>query len=171
MPHKFTLNPESLKRRFSVYVVIAKGPHDTKLYAGKAGDNREGCSPIISRCGNHFSYNKIHSQVRNKIGDHEDREYTYVFDHFDDYTDDIAKRREAIDRINEMERWLIEQVQELVKDAADTELLNPYSGNGDVRKPERAKRSAFRTHDAQGKIAGIGAEAKRELPPNGILGN
>lgn len=96
MPHKFTLNPESLKRRFSVYVVIAKGPHDTKLYAGKTGDNREGCNPIISRCGNHFSYHKIHSQVRNKIGDHEDREYTYVFDHFDDYTDDTAKTSGAI---------------------------------------------------------------------------
>ena len=82
MAYKFKLHPESLKREFSVYVVIAKSKKDTKLYVGKTGDNRDGCNPIISRCGNHFSYNKIHSQVRNKIHDHEQREYTYIFDHF-----------------------------------------------------------------------------------------
>ena len=36
------------------------------LYVGKLGDNRIGCNPVISRIGNHFSYNKIHSQFRNK---------------------------------------------------------------------------------------------------------
>ena len=163
MAHKFTLNPESLKRQFAVYVVIAKGNDDTKLYVGKTGDNREGCNPVISRCGNHFSYNKIHSQVRNKIPDHEHREYTYVFDHFDEYSDDIDERREAIDKINEMERWLNEEIQGLVNGAGDTELLNRHSGNGHVRKSERIKRSAFRTEEAKRKIAGIVAEVKSEL--------
>lgn len=69
MAYKFTLNQECLKRKFSVYVVIAFGKEDIKLYVGKTGDNREGCNPLISRCGNHFSYNKIHSQVRNKKED------------------------------------------------------------------------------------------------------
>jgi hypothetical protein len=61
-----------LKREYVVYVVIEKDKNNIKLYVGKTGDNREGCNPLISRCGNHFSYNKIHSQVRNKIVDHED---------------------------------------------------------------------------------------------------
>lgn len=163
MAHKFTLNPESLKRQFAVYVVIAKGRNDTKLYVGKTGDNREGCNPVISRCGNHFSYNKIHSQVRNKILDHEHREYTYVFDHFDDYSDDTTERRVAIDRINEMERWLNEAIQELVNGAANVELLNRHLGNGHVRTSERNKRAAFRTEESGRKIAGIVAEVKRQL--------
>ena len=163
MAHKFTLNPESLKRQFAVYVVIAKGRNDTKLYVGKTGDNRAGCNPVISRCGNHFSYNKIHSQVRNKIPDHEHREYTYVFDHFDEYSDDTTERRVAIDRINEMERWLNEAIQELVNGAANVELLNRHLGNGHVGTSERNKRAALRTEESGRKIAGIVAEVKPQL--------
>lgn len=163
MAHKFTLSPESLKRQFAVYVVIAKGTGDTKLYVGKTGDNREGCNPVISRCGNHFSYNKIHSQVRNKIPDHEHREYTYVFDHFYAYSDDVAQRREAIDKINEMERWLNEEIQGLVDGVVETELLNPHSGSGHVSRSERIKRLAFRTEEVKRKISGIVGEVKRQI--------
>ena len=106
MLHVFTLHRESLKRKFAVYVVVAKSDSDTHLYVGKTGDNREGCNPLISRCGNHFLYNKIHSQIRNKIQNHEERDYTYVFEHFNDYPEDDTMRRECIDKINEMERWL-----------------------------------------------------------------
>lgn len=163
MAYKFTLSPESLKRRFAVYVVIANKANDTKLYVGKTGDNREGCNPVISRCGNHFSYNKVHSQVRNKMPDHEDREYTYVFDHFDEYSEDKDQRREAIDRINEMERWLNEEIQQLVERTDSAELLNPFSGNGRVSPSERNKRSAFRTEAAGRQIRGIVAEVRRQL--------
>ena len=163
MAYKFTLNPESLKRRFSVYVVVAKGETDIKLYVGKTGDNREGCNPLISRCGNHFSYNKIHSQVRNKLTDHEDREYTYIFDHFDEYSDDEKKRRIAIDRINEMERWLNVEIQKLAEMRKDCDLLNSFSGKGSVPKDERAKRADFRTKEAKSKIDQITAEVAREI--------
>ena len=114
MPYVF-LHRESLKRRFSVYVVMASNSSagDRKLYVGKTGDNREGCNPLISRCGNHFSYNDMHSQLRNKLTDHEDREYTYVFDHFDDYFADEQQRRKSVDRINEMERWLNQEIQKI----------------------------------------------------------
>ncbi len=165
MAHKFTLNPESLKRRFAVYVVIAKGNADVKLYVGKTGDNREGCNPLISRCGNHFSYNQIHSQVRNKLTDHEERLYTYIFDHFDDYYDDTAKRREAVDRINEMERWLREEVQKAVRDVEHCELLNPFLGTGYVGPQERSKRLQFRTAKAKEKIEGIVEEMIEYLRP------
>ncbi len=107
MAFEFTLHRESIKRKFAVYVVVAKGDNDTKIYVGKTGDNNDGCNPVVSRCGNHFSYNEMHSQVRNKLPeDHEEREYTYVFDHFDDYHVDLRERRVAVNRINEMERWL-----------------------------------------------------------------
>jgi len=163
MAHTFKLNPESLKRQFAVYVVIARGTSDTKLYVGKTGDNRDGCNPVISRCGNHFSYNTIHSQVRNKIPDHEYREYTYVFDHFDEYSEDLRQRRESINKINEMERWLNGEVQSLVRTAVDTELLNPYYGKYRVRGSEQTKRFAFRTEEAKRKISGIIAEVERHI--------
>lgn len=89
-----------------MYVVVAKSNDHIDLYVGKVGDNREGCNPLISRCGNHFSYNEIHSQIRNKIIAHETRDYTYVFEHFDSYSENPEERRVSIDRINEMERWL-----------------------------------------------------------------
>ncbi len=162
MAHKFTLNPECLKRRFAVYVVIAKGDGDTKIYVGKTGDNRDGCNPVISRCGNHFSYNKMHSQVRNKIPDHERRVYTYVFDHFDEYSEDVEQRREGVDRINEMERWLNEEIQIAITSANDVELVNPMSGSH-AAKSRRTTRSSFRTEQARKKIAEIVEEVKREL--------
>jgi hypothetical protein len=162
MAHKFTLNRESLKRQFAVYVVIARGEHDTRLYVGKTGDNREGCNPVISRCGNHFSYNKIHSQIRNKLPDHERREYTYVFDHFHEYSDDTSRRRQAVERINEMERWLNEEVQILARETG-VELLNRFLGRSRLNSAERAKRSTFRSVDAKRKIDAIVAEVRAEI--------
>ena len=145
MAYKFALNNESLKRKFAVYVVVAKGKADTKIYVGKTGDNRDGCNPVISRCGNHFSYNNVHSQIRNMIPDQKDHEYTYIFEHFDDYYEDIEKRRTAVDRINEMERWLNQQVQLAVNGLKNCKLLNPYKGRAAVSAAERQKRQEFRT--------------------------
>lgn len=115
MTFTFTLHKESLKRKFAVYVVVARSSDNTKLYVGKTGDNNDGCNPLISRCGNHFSYNKMHSQIRNHLDDHEERDYIYVFDHFDDYPEDDTVRRTYIDKINEMERWLNEEIQKAIE--------------------------------------------------------
>ncbi len=152
MPHTFHIHRESLKRKYAIYVVVAKSDSRTELYVGKVGDNREGCNPLISRCGNHFSYNKIHSQVRNKIIGHEARDYTYVFEHFDDYSENPDERRISIDRINEMERWLNQEIQILTANDANLTLLNPYKGAGYISKPERTKRAGFRSKSAENKI-------------------
>lgn len=163
MPYVFSLNQESLRRKFAVYVVVAKGTHDIKLYVGKTGDNRSGCNPLISRCGNHFSYNQVHSQVRNKLADHEHRHYTYIFDHFDDYPDDETQRRKCIDRINEMERWLAEEVQKIAISKQNLALLNPYRAAAHVSVAEKGKRAAFRTKDCKAKIAALISEVKRHV--------
>jgi len=155
MSYEFTLHRESVKRRFAVYVVIAKSKTDTKLYVGKTGDNNDGCNPVISRCGNHFSYNEIHSQVRNKLGDHEDREYTYVFDHFDDYNEEKEARRVSVDRINEMERWLNKEIKAMVTLKKNVTLLNEYRGTGYVSEKEKQKRASFRTDEAKKRIEAI----------------
>jgi len=152
MPYTFQLHRESLKRKFAIYVVVAKAEKHIDLYVGKVGDNREGCNPLISRCGNHFSYNHIHSQIRNKIDDHEARDYIYVFEHLDDYPDGSDDRRYAIDRTNEMERWLNQEIQQVIVGRRDITLLNPYKGTAKMNSETRAKRAAFRTTDAKVQI-------------------
>ena len=104
------MSSQALKREFLVYVVVATDGKTFDLYVGKTGDNREGCNPLISRCGNHFSYNKVHSQIRNKLDDHEEKEYTYIFNHFGAYIEDSEERKPLIDMINEMERFLNEEI-------------------------------------------------------------
>ena len=157
MPHVFQLHRESLKRKFAIYVVVASTEAHTYLYVGKVGDNREGCNPLISRCGNHFSYNKVHSQVRNKIVDHEIRDYTYIFEHFDEYTANTEARRCAIDRINEMERWLNKEVQRAFMGRSDVELLNPYRGLGSLSETEHKKRQGFRNRESEEKVMAVAA--------------
>jgi len=152
MPHIFHIHRESLKRRYAVYVVVAKSDNHIELYVGKVGDNREGCNPLISRCGNHFSYNEIHSQIRNKIVGHEARDYTYVFEHFDQYSENPDERRASIDSINEMERWLNQEIQSLAARNTGVTLVNPYKGTGYIRKQERIKRAGFRTKESEIKI-------------------
>jgi len=163
MTYTFEIHPQALKRRFSVYVVVAQGDKETLLYVGKTGDNREGCNPLISRCGNHFSYNEIHSQVRNKIEAHENWRYTYVFDHFDDYCDDAVERRQRIDRINEMERWLNMQIQRAITGSVGVRLLNPYGARGYCSNTEKQKRSAFRTPETEQKVVNIVENVKQLL--------
>jgi len=167
MAYSFRIEPAALKRRFAVYVVVAQGPAGTKLYVGKTGDNRVGCNPIISRCGNHFSYNTIHSQVRNKVEAHEDWDYTYVFEHFDEYTDADAEMRTRIDRINEMERWLNQLIQPLSDSAKGVELMNPFAGRGYVRPAIREGRAAFRTPEAGAKLDEVVREVQNVLSKAG----
>jgi hypothetical protein len=116
MAYTFEIHSAALKRNFAVYVVVARGKRGAHLYVGKTGDNREGCNPLVSRCGNHFSYNKIHSQIRNKIDAHENWSYTYVFDHFDGYCQDVTRRRARIYPNNDLERWLNLEIQVLCRE-------------------------------------------------------
>jgi hypothetical protein len=157
MAYSFEINTEALKRNFAVYVVIAQGDGKAQLYVGKTGDNREGCNPLISRCGNHFSYNKVHSQVRNKIDAHGISGYTYVFDHFGPYCEDEDEvaRRVKVDQINELERRLNRLIQNAVQSHSWITVVNPFKARAWVSHEERKRRDALVTNEAKGKLAGI----------------
>lgn len=77
--------------------------------------------------------------------------------HFD------SVRRECIDRINEMERWLNEEIQAVLKGKESIQLLNPYSGTGRLRKAEREKRGAFRNIQNSKKIESLVMAVLKEL--------
>lgn len=139
----FKISGHSTKRNWAVYLFIASpinGKGIKKIYVGKVGDNRDGCNPVISRVGNHFSYNKIHSQIRNKIGKTENYNYEYFYCHFDNYESDEKLRIKSRDKTNELERELNRIVQKRMNKNS-FELINPFSGKtvSKAKREERAK--------------------------------
>ncbi|MFH6993688.1 hypothetical protein [Flavobacterium sp. FlaQc-48] len=125
------ISGDSTKREWAVYLFIATPKNNAekiKLYVGKVGDNRDGCNPVISRIGNHFSYNKIHSQIRNKVERPEEYEYEYFYCQFGKYEDEAEKRFESKQKINELERELNRKVQIRISTNSNYALLNPFIG-------------------------------------------
>lgn len=139
------ISGHSTKREWAVYVISATHITDKLqfLYVGKTGDNRAGCNPIISRIGNHFSYNRIHSQLRNKLKDKsfETTDFTYkiFYATFGAYNE--STRNKDKDRINELERRLNKLINTRKKNYM--ELLNEFQGNGYLNKAEKEKRTSL----------------------------
>ncbi|MDI9312664.1 MAG: hypothetical protein QM535_20815 [Limnohabitans sp.] len=130
--YEIEFSGHSTKREWAVYIIIVidKKSDTRKLYVGKVGDNRDGCNPILSRIGNHFSLNKIHSQLRNKIVDTTIFDYKVLYSIFGEYN----KTNHSQDRqkINQIERQLNLIIQNKASD--NFELLNPYKGIGVTKK-------------------------------------
>jgi len=146
----FEIPANSTKREWTVYVIVARPTSDKVgnhrfFYIGKTGDNREGCNPIISRIGNHFSFNKIHSQIRNYLKQHSknttDYNYTVFYATFGEYN---IKDKESKDRVNELERQLKRYMQEKLQNRL--ELLNQYKDSR-VSKNEKLKREKILTEN------------------------
>lgn len=142
----FKIPGHATKRKWAVYIFKAV-PHDkkesTQLYVGKVGDNREGCNPVISRVGNHFSHNKIHSQIRNKIDTPELYDYEYFYCHFDEYNEGCPNRSGTREKVNELERELNRQVQEKTENLGEIQFLNALKGTGYLSKKEKEKRKGL----------------------------
>ncbi len=138
----FEVPAHATRREWAVYIIVAtaNGVSKTKfLYVGKVGDNRDGCNPIISRIGNHFSHNKIHSQLKNKISDTTTFNYHVHYSTFGVY--DKATHAHNIKKINEIERRLNILVQSEIVDKKDEfELLNIYKGVGVTKKQKEERK-------------------------------
>ena len=149
--HKFEILGHTTRREWGVYVIVVTNKAGRKkfLYVGKVGDNRDGCNPIISRIGNHFSANKVHSQLRNKLvttksSTTENFNYTVFYSTFGSYN----KETHLIDknRINEIERQLNSILQsKLTK--SKFELLNQYKGIGASKKLKADRLKHLRSGD------------------------
>lgn len=165
MVFNFLVPAEATRRHYCVYILLAKHRDTGGIvgYVGKTGDNREGCNPVISRLGNHFSFNKIHSQMRNKLPDDPDGyDFEIFFTSFGEYKDPSLSRA-GVELINEMERELNRRCQENLK----VKILNPHKGSGFLNSVERKRRAALRADvnvnrldklisAANSKIAGTG---------------
>ena len=157
--HRFSIPGHATRRDFSIYAVVARRTATAEwyVYVGKTGDNRAGCNPVVSRAGNHFSYNDIHSQVRTKLAPalpHEfDFEYFYV--PFHPYSEDDEDRRGKIDSINEMERAANVAIYDALPDGEKNRLLNRYSGRGYISKENLIRRLQLRTDQNNAEIASL----------------
>lgn len=153
--HRFRISGHSTKREWAVYVFLAipvRTPGENfKLYVGKTGDNRDGCNPVISRVGNHFSFNEGHAQIRKLIKQTEDYDYEYFYCHFGAYEKDSGKREMQRSRINELERELNRITQAEIENRRDLELLNPYTGKY-TSKEEKDKRSKLISEEDKCKL-------------------
>lgn len=130
--YEIEFSGHSTKREWAVYIIIVidRKSKNRKLYVGKVGDNRDGCNPIISRIGNHFSLTKIHSQLRNKILDTTLFDYKVLYSIFGEYNK--SNHSQARQKINQIERQLNVIIQ--AKASENFELLNPYKGIGVTKK-------------------------------------
>jgi hypothetical protein len=151
--YRFTVPGHSTRREFAVYVVVARRPdtRDFFVYVGKTGDNRDGCNPVISRAGNHFSHNKVHSQVRNKIVDKDGEphlyDYEYFYVTFNAYGISGESRKSSVDVVNEMERATNRELTRRLATSSTTRHLNEYKGIGYVPSAEREARRRLMTPD------------------------
>ena len=147
--YEFDIPFHTTRREWAVYVIKAqhRATENIMFYVGKVGDNRAGCNPIISRIGNHFSHNMIHSQMRNKILEvtgsaTTDYNYTILYSTFGEY---IAENQLMDrDKVNELERQLNRYIQENLKNSLNFTILNPYKGIG-VSKKTKNERSQLLT--------------------------
>ena len=156
--NEFLVPGHATRREFAVYVVVANRREENEfhLYVGKTGDNREGCNPVISRAGNHFSYNEIHSQIRNKLPRHpSEYDYKYFYITFAPYSEIDLERAERVDVTNEMERAVNLAIQKEFPNLPEGCFLNKYKGTGHVKAEEREKRTDLRTAERMVKVTAL----------------
>lgn len=136
----FRVPGEATRRDYAVYIMVATCRVDAKraLYVGKTGDNHDGCNPIISRAGNHLSFNKLHSQARNRFSDPENYDFDFFYTAFGAYVPKHISR-DGLNTINTMER----ELNTLVQEAFPGLLRNPVSP---TYRPSKAKRAARESH-------------------------
>jgi hypothetical protein len=159
----FSIPGHTSAQKWAVYIIVASHHESLKkyLYVGKVGDNRVGCNPIISRIGNHFSYNKDHSQMRNKLDKMTEYNYDIHYATFSDYlTETHIEGREII---NEIERRLNKLIQEKIGDNPKFELRNPYIGKYHIKKTEKYKRAGLLNNDHVKTIEQLATKAIKDI--------
>ncbi len=164
--HRFSIPGHATRRDFAIYIAVAnrRERQEVKLYVGKTGDNRDGCNPVISRAGNHFSFNDIHSQVRNKLGapPHEfDFDYFYVS--FDSYDVADANRRSKVDIVNEMERQANVLLQQELPRNDRVVLMNPHKNARRLSAEDRESRARIASTDRIHVLRGLVAAALQHV--------
>ena len=152
----FHVPGEAARREYAVYLIVARHriSKAVRIYVGKTGDNREGCNPLISRAGNHLSFNPIHSQSRNHLGNAEEFDFEFFFTTFGPYVHP-SESRTGIDLVNEMERQLNTLSQEVFG-----EIVNPLKLTSYVRRTERERRQQLVTAERTAQLQRLVAKAK-----------
>ena len=146
---EFEIPAHTTRREWAVYIIVARNrtTNNKIFYVGKVGDNRDGCNPIISRIGNHFSHNKIHSQMRNKISETTQFDYKVFYSAFGQYNSQTQHLDK--DKVNELERQLNRYVRQNLVTIDNVEFLNPYKAVGVSKKKENDRQQLLTENERQ----------------------
>jgi len=158
----FHVPAEATRREYAVYVMVARHRKTkaVKLYVGKTGDNREGCNPVISRAGNHLSFNPIHAQSRNHLGAPENYDFEFFFTSFGPYVPP-NRSRNGIELVNEMERRLNVLAQETFG-----KIMNPLKLSRYLMRAEEDRRSRLATPDRMARLKALVKTVRRYIQEN-----
>jgi hypothetical protein len=163
----FHIPGDATRREYAAYIMVAtnRTTRQRKVYVGKTGDNRAGCNPVISRAGNHLSFNPIHSQMRNYLepDNPHDYDFDYFYSTFGCYVPPVESR-DGINVINEMERQLNRMAEEAF---GKTILLNPYRGTMRRTNALKTQRKAIATEERMELLSKLVQHVKEflEKPP------
>ena len=150
---------EATRREYAVYVMVARHrkTKTVKIYIGKTGDNREGCNPVISRAGNHLSFNPMHAQSRNYLRKPENYDFDFFFTSFGAYVRPSQSRR-GIDLVNEMERRMNCLARETFG-----EIINPLKLSRYISRAEKDRRSRLATPERMARLKELVKTVRRSI--------
>ncbi len=145
---------EATRREYAVYVTVARHriSKQVRFYVGKTGDNRKGCNPMISRAGNHLSFNLNHAQLRKHLVDSEQFDFDFFFVPFGSY---VRPSPKDIDLVNEMERRLNVMAQETFGT-----IMNPLKRSGFILQAEKELRCHLATPERLARLRNLIAEVR-----------
>ena len=162
--HRFSFPSEAIKRKWAVYIIVAshKISGHRMAYIGKVGDNRDGCNPILSRIGNHFSHTKTHSQMRKHMGTVvDDHCYEAFFTHFGCYE---SGNKESRYHIDECERELVRYAKAQEKTQQTLKVINDAVKS--ETKKQKAERQALLSIDDKLRLLSLAEHALAIISPN-----
>ena len=134
---------------WAVYIIVACHQHTNhrNFYVGKVGDNRSTCNPLVSRIGAHFSQNKMHGLMRNRLADTTGYDYRVFYACLGAYGGALESNWK--NKVNEMERQLNRLVQFRLSRSENDELINPSIGKHIGVKEAERRRSLITSEEFQ----------------------
>lgn len=122
---------EVARRDYAVFLLLAthRESKERLCFVGHTGDPHEGCQPILSSAGSHFSHDLDHARMRDRLGNPEEYDFDYFYATFGGWTD-LSDPRSNVDTIQEMERQLSVLAQEAFGEVTRATFEKPRAKKG-----------------------------------------
>lgn len=104
---------EATRRESAVFLLVAthRASKARLFFVGHTGDPFDGCNPVLSGVGKHFSHDPEHAPMRDRLKTPEEYDFDYYSVAFG-ISDQPSELRSNVDLVQEMERQLLGLAQE-----------------------------------------------------------